>query len=182
MAKENESDTTISIYETILFLLFNLIYLMIGFILWHILWVSRHGVEIPNLISKNTITYFSSRNFSLVLKEIWERMWKLDPIYLTSAIGYEAYNFLLYQRTILSTLFSFFLISLFLFICRIYGDMFFPKEKDLQQFLSVSNIFGIILITFFHFRSFAKLKREAFRLYYTRFLKMSERKPCTFLP
>ena len=120
MAKENESDTTISIYETILFLLFNLIYLMIGFILWHVLWVSRHGVEIPNLISKNTITYFSSRNFSLVLKEIWERMWKLDPIYLTSAIGYEAYNFLLYQRTILSTLFSFFLISLFLFICRIY--------------------------------------------------------------
>ena len=86
---------------------------MIGFILWHILWVSRHGVEIPNLISKNTITYFSSRNFSLVLKEIWERMWKLDPTYLTSAIGYEAYNFLLYQRTILSTLFTFFLISCF---------------------------------------------------------------------
>ena len=87
-------DTTVGIYETLLFLLFNFIYLMIGFILWHVLWVSRHGVEIPNLISKNTITYFSSRNFSLVLKEIWERMWKLDRNYLTSAIGYEAYNFL----------------------------------------------------------------------------------------
>ena len=177
----NSIDITISIYETILFLLFNIIYLMIGFILWHILWVSRHGVEIPNLISKNTITYFSSRNFSLVLKEIWERMWKLDPTYLTSAIGYEAYNFLLYQRTILSTLFTFFLISTFLFLCRIYGNIFFPKEKDLQQFLSVSNIFGIILITFFHFRSFANLKREAFHLYYTRFMKMSEDKDINWL-
>ena len=67
---ESNRDTSIGIYETILFLLFNIIYLMIGFILWHALWVSRHGVEIPNLISKNTITYFSSRNFSLVLKEI----------------------------------------------------------------------------------------------------------------
>ena len=140
MADEKSVDTTISIYETLLFLLFNIIYLMIGFILWHILWISRHGVEIPNLISKNTITYFSSRNFSLVLREIWERMWKLDSNYLTSAIGYEAYNFLLYERTMLSALFSFFIISICLFLCRAYGNIFFPKEKDLQQFLSVSTL------------------------------------------
>ena len=184
MSKQNDQnpvETTISIYETILFLLFNLIYLMIGFILWHILWVSRHGVEIPNLISKNTLTYFSSRNFSLVLREIWNRMWKLDGDYLTSAIGYEAYNFLLYQRTILSTLFSFFLISICLFLFRKYGYIFFPKEKDLEQFLSVSNITGIILITFFHFRSFSTLKREAFHLYYSRFMKMSENKDVNWL-
>ena len=149
MDSKDQVETTISIYETLLFLLFNLIYLMIGFILWHILWVSRHGVEIPNLISKNTITYFSSRNFSLVLKEIWERMWKLDRNYLTSAIGYEAYNFLLFQRAILSTLFSYFLISIFLFLCRTYGNIFFPKEKDLTQFLSVSNITGKIGLNLF---------------------------------
>ena len=181
MAEEKPVDTTISIYETLLFLLFNLIYLMIGFILWHVLWVSRHGVEIPNLISKNTISYFSSRNFSLVLKEIWDRMWKLDSKYLNSAIGYEAYNFLYFERTILSTLFSFFVISLCLFLCRTYGNMFFPKEQDLIQFLSVSNIVGIILITFFHFRSFAKLKREAFYHYYSRFIKMSENKDVNWL-
>ena len=181
MSNQNQNDSTISIYETLLFLLFNIIYLMIGFILWHVLWVTRHGVEIPNLISNNTITYFSSRNFSLVLREIWNRMWKLDPIYLTSAIGYEAYNFLLYQRTILSTLFSFFIISTFLFLCRTYGGLFFPKEKDLLQFLSVTNITGIIIITFLHFRSFGKLKSEAFRLYYTRFKKMSEKKDVNWL-
>ena len=181
MADEKSVDTTISIYETLLFLLFNIIYLMIGFILWHILWISRHGVEIPDLISKNTISYFSSRNFSLVLKVIWERMWKLDSNYLTSAIGYEAYNFLLYERTMLSALFSFFIISICLFLCRTYGNIFFPKEKDLQQFLSVSNIVGIILITFFHFRSFAKLKREAFYHYYNRFMKMSENKDVNWL-
>ena len=178
---ENPVESSFSIYETILFLLFNLLYLMIGFILWDIFWVTKHGVEIPNLISKNTITYFSSRNFSLVLKEIWDRMWELDATYLTSAIGYEAYNFLLYQRTILSTLFSFFLISIFLFLCRTYGHIFFRKEKDLQEFLSVTNIFGIITITIFHFRSFAKLKREAFRLYYSRFMKMSENKDVNWL-
>ena len=133
MANQNPVDTTISIYETLLFLLFNIIYLMCGFILWHILWVSGHGLEIPNLISKSTITYFSSLNFSLVLREIWERMWKLDTTYLTSAIGYEAYNFLLYQRTILSTLFSFFIISLFLFLCRVYGNIFFPKKKGFSS-------------------------------------------------
>ena len=181
VATEDPVESTISIYETLLFLLFNLIYLMIGFILWDIFWVSKHGVEIPNLISKNTITYFSSRNFSLVLKEIWDRMWKLDGNYLTSAIGYEAYNFLLYQRTILSTLFSFLLISIFLFLCRTYGHIFFLKEQDLHQFLSVTNIFGIITITLFHFRSFAKLKREAFRLYYSRFMKMSENKDVNWL-
>jgi hypothetical protein len=174
-------EINVGIYETLLFLLFNLIYLMIGFIFWHVLWVTRHGVEIPNLISKNTITYFSSRNFSLVLKEIWERMWKLDRNYLTSAIGYEAYNFLLYQRTILSTLFWYFLISIFLFLCRTYGHVFFPKEKDLIQFLSVSNITGILLITFFHFRGFAKLKKEAFHLYFSRFMKMSENKDVNWL-
>ena len=181
MSNQNPIDTTISIYETLLFLLFNIIYLMAGFILWHILWVTRHAVEIPNLISKNTLTYFSSRNFSLVLREIWDRMWKLDKTYLTSAIGYEAYNFLLYQRTILSTLFSFFIISIFLFLCRAYGNIFFPKEKDLAQFLSVTNITGVLLITFFHFRSFAKLKREAFHLYYSRFMKMSENKDVNWL-
>ena len=174
-------DTTVGIYETLLFLLFNFIYLMIGFILWHVLWVSRHGVEIPNLISKNTITYFSSRNFSLVLKEIWERMWKLDSTYLTSAIGYEAFIFLLFQRVILSALFSYFLISICLFLCRTYGYIFFPKEKDLEQFLSVTNITGIILITFIHFRSFFKLKREAFYHYYNRFMKMSENKDVNWL-
>jgi len=174
-------DTTVGIYETLLFLLFNFIYLMIGFILWHVLWVSRHGVEIPNLISKNTITYFSSRNFSLVLKEIWERMWKLDSTYLTSAIGYEAFIFLLFQRVILSALFSYFLISICLFLCRTYGYVFFPKEKDLDQFLSVTNITGIILITFIHFRSFFKLKREAFYHYYNRFMKMSENKDVNWL-
>ena len=181
MSNQNSVDTTIGIYETLLFLLINIIYLMIGFILWHILWVSRHGVEIPNLISKNTITYFSSRNFSLVLREIWNRMWRLDSNYLTSAIGYEAYNFLLYERTILSTLFTFFIISLFLFLCRAYGNIFFPKEKDFLQFLSVSNITGIILITFFHFRSFEKLKREAFHFYYERFRKMSQNKDVNWL-
>ena len=181
MSNQNSVDTTISIYETLLFLLINIIYLMIGFILWHVLWVSRHGVEIPNLISKNTITYFSSRNFSLVLREIWNRMWRLDSNYLTSAIGYEAYNFLLYERTILSTLFTFFIISIFLFLCRAYGNIFFPKEKDFLQFLSVSNITGIILITFFHFRSFAKLKREAFHLYHERFRKMSQNKDVNWL-
>ena len=181
MSNQNSVDTTIGIYETLLFLLINIIYLMIGFILWHILWVSRHGVEIPNLISKNTITYFSSRNFSLVLREIWNRMWRLDSNYLTSAIGYEAYNFLLYERTILSTLFTFFIISLFLFLCRAYGNIFFPKEKDFLQFLSVSNITGIILITFFHFRSFEKLKREALHFYYERFRKMSQNKDVNWL-
>ena len=180
MAEENV-DTTVGIYETVLFLLFNIIYLMVGFILWHVLWVSRHGVEIPNLISKNTITYFSSRNFSLVLKEIWERMWKLDSTYLTSAIGYEAFTFLLFQRMILSTLFSFFLISICLFLCRTYGHLFFPKDEDLEQFLSVTNISGIILITFIHFRSFLKLKKEAFYHYYTRFMKMSENKDVNWL-
>ena len=180
MAEENV-DTTVGIYETVLFLLFNIIYLMVGFILWHVLWVSRHGVEIPNLISKNTITYFSSRNFSLVLKEIWERMWKLDSTYLTSAIGYEAFTFLLFQRMILSTLFSFFLISICLFLCRTYGHLFFPKDEDLDQFLSVTNISGIILITFIHFRSFLKLKKEAFYHYYTRFMKMSENKDVNWL-
>ena len=181
MIEENEFELSINMYETLLFLLFNLIVLMIGFILWQLLWVSRHGVEIPNLISKNTITYFSSRNFLLVLREIWDRMWKLDNTYLTSAIGYEAYVFLLYQRTILSTLFSYFLISICLYLCRTYGGIFFPKEKDLSQFLSVTNIVGIIIITVLHFRSFSKLRREAFFHYYNRFMKMSESKDVNWL-
>ena len=81
MQQTNTSDLSIGLYETILFLLFNFIYLMIGFILWHVLWVSRHGVEIPNLISKNTITYFSSRNFSLVLKDLYYPLYLLIFLY-----------------------------------------------------------------------------------------------------
>ena len=177
---EDKNDSTISMYETLLFLLFNLIYLMIGVILWHVLWVSRHGVEIPQLIN-NTIAYFSSRNFSLVLSEIWERMWNLDSVYLTSAIGYESYTFLLYQRAIISALFSFFLISLFTFLSRTYGHLFFNKEKDLEIFLSVINISGVAFVTFFHFRNFAKLKRDTFYHYYKRFEKMSENRDVNWL-
>ena len=62
MSNQKPVDTTVGVYETLLFLLFNIIYFIICFILWYVLWVARHGVEIPNLISKNTITYFSSES------------------------------------------------------------------------------------------------------------------------
>ena len=54
-------------------------------------------------------------------------------------------------------------------------------DKDLYQFLSVTNITGIIFITILHFRSFSKLRREAFFHYYTRFMKMSENKDVNWL-
>ena len=60
----------ISLQESALFLLLNLIVLLFGIIMWYFIWIKRFGGEIPNaqLSSEKTISYFSSKNFTIVLK------------------------------------------------------------------------------------------------------------------
>lgn len=177
---DKSQGSNVSIYEVVIFLGLNFIYLLVGFIGWYFLWVRRHGIEIPTLIGK-TISYFSSRNVSLVLSEILSRLFSLNIESITGTIGYEAYSFLCFQRILIWTIFQLWLLSVFVWFCRFYAAYFFLTDKAEQQFLHVINIVSISLITFIHFKSFADLKRETYSQYTSRFLKLSRKKDYKWL-
>ena len=106
--------STITVYESIIFFLFNFIILMIGFILWYFLWAKRHGIEIQEIVN-DTLINFCSRNFGLILENLYLRIKNFDKIYIIKAMGYEAYVYLVFQKTMISLLYSQYIWKLFLF-------------------------------------------------------------------
>ena len=164
---------TITLYETIIFFLIILILLLIGFISWYFLWIKNLGVEIPQLIN-NKIIYFSSRNISLILENIYSILSKFDFVYIIETLGYEAYVFLMFQRKIINVFFSYFILSIILFICNNYCKFLFKSDDSYESFKSTCNIISIILITFLHFRIFHIIRKTAYYNYFSRFDKMSQ--------
>ena len=164
---------TITLYETIIFFLVIIILLLIGFILWYFLWIKNLGVEIPHLINSQ-FYYFSSRNISLIIENIYSILTKFDIVYITKTLGYEAYVFLMFQREIINVFFSYFIISIILYICNNYCKFLFNSSDSYDSFKSICNVTSIILITFLHFRIFHVIRKEAYYNYFTRFDKMSQ--------
>ena len=164
---------TITLYETIIFFLVIIILLLIGFILWYFLWIKNLGVEIPYLMNSQ-FYYFSSRNISLIIENIYSILTQFDIVYIIKTLGYEAYVFLMFQRKILNVFFSYFILSIILFICNNYCEFLFSSSDSYDSFKSICNITSIILITFLHFRIFHIIKKTAYYNYFSRFDKMSQ--------
>ena len=120
--------STISIEETIIFLLINLIIVLLGIILWYFLWIKNKLVEIYQIVN-NTLTYFSSRNLSLIMMELYDKISSFDTLFVLKTVGYEAYGYLLFQRRIISLLFSYFLFSILISVITmiIYKFKGIPK-------------------------------------------------------
>lgn len=177
--------STISIEETIIFLLINLIIVLLGIILWYFLWIKNKLVEIYQIVN-NTLTYFSSRNLSLIMMELYDKISSFDTLFVLKTVGYEAYGYLLFQRRIISLLFSYFLLSILIsvitmIIYKFKGIPTFVKFLtfliDTQYFDNINttiHIITIALFTFLHYRTFTLIKREVQSIYFSRFDKMSQ--------
>ena len=127
---------SITIYETIIFFLFNFIILLIGFILWYVLWIRKYGIEIPEIIN-NTQTYFSSRNLALVLEKLYSLIKDFDKIFIIKSMGYEAYVFFLFQKKIITLFISYLIVFIVFYIIN--------TKKNNNSFYIIFNSFYCIL-------------------------------------
>ena len=128
----------ISLQESALFLLLNLIVLLFGIIMWYFIWIKRFGGEIPNaqLSSEKTISYFSSKNFTIVLRELFSHINSINKQYLIHTVGYEGYIYLLFQRTMISLLIT---VVLFSFIFSALNLLVKEREGQSDFFTFVQN-------------------------------------------
>ena len=170
----------ISLFENILFILFNLLLILLGILLWNNIWIKKFGAEIPIFIN-DTFTYFRSTNIYLVLNNLYEKIHNFDKVYLLKSIGYDGYIYLFFQRKIISLLLSYFILELFLYIFENYANYFLNDDKNYEKIHSILYIIFLYLNTFLHFRCFNIIKKEAYYIYFSRFDKMSQKFDLNFL-
>jgi hypothetical protein len=189
----NNLSLNISLEESFYFILINIVFLLFGVFLWYYIWIKNFGGEIPNpqIENESDLTYFNSKNFKMVVGELYKRLKRLDRLYMSRSIGIESYVYLLFQRKMCSllfvmTLFSF-AFSFLTFLSKIqspgpakFFDLFL-NNKYIDDFSSVIHIVSLFIFTFLHFRNFSMIKREAENLYFDRFDKMSRKKDSDWL-
>jgi hypothetical protein len=194
---ENSSPTLlteISLREVSFFSSINLIAIITGIILWYYIWIKDYGIMIPNpqFSNEEEITFFNTKNFKMAVKEIWKRINLFDKKYLLRSIGHESYIYLIFQRQLMSLVFtmSFFsflfsFISIFIYNSKDdeYSAIhdFLLNNKFLNDFTTIIHVVSVIIFTFLHFRFFTIIKTEAKYLYFDRFDNMSSKKDSNWL-
>ena len=186
----------ITIEESILFLLINFIVILCGIILWYFVWIKKYGGEIPSeqLSSDKTISYFSSKNFSMVIGELGSRIKALDKQYLIHSLGNEGYIYLLFQRKMITLLITIVFFSLIFSALNLlvkeregqsdfftYFQNILLNNKYLDDYTTIVHVIAIALYSFLHFRFFSQMRREASYVYFDRFDKLSRYKNAEWL-
>jgi hypothetical protein len=196
------STSHISIEETFLFLITNITMIIVGFIMWYYIWIKPYGIEIPNeqIHNERTISYFSSKNLSLILTHLCNKIYAFDKRYIIHSLGLENYIYLFFQRKIISLLITISICSLlFSTISYFLNDNnnnnsssssllfilhFFINTNNTAQtntYTSILQVTAIIIYTLLHFRLFAIIKREASLTYFNRFDVLSRNKNADWL-
>lgn len=184
----------ISPHEVIMFILVNLIIILLGIILWYFIWIKTYGGEIPNpqMGDEFQMTFFSSKNFFMVVSELWKRIRNFDKVYFLRSTGMESYVYLFFQRKICSLLVTMSVFSILFSLISMYitydeGDSYeslFRKllnNNVLTESTTILHLISLVFFTFLHFRFFSKIKREAKFLYFQRFDKFSRHKNADWL-
>jgi hypothetical protein len=180
----------ISIEEILLFLLINIIIILLGILLWFIIWIKPYGSSIPypQFGEETNITYLNTKNFSIIIHQLWIRFREFNQHYITRSIGLEAYAYLLFQRKLISIFFytsvlSLIFTSLNLLINNDIGWIRLHNYlmKNNYDFSHTVHLTALILYTFIHFRYFAVLKNELKHLYFHKFDIMSRKKSSDWL-
>jgi hypothetical protein len=188
----DENSTHISYVEVITMVNINLIIVFIGIILWYFIWIKEYGGILPNpqIMNETNISYFNSKNFGIVISEIWKRFREFNKNYLLRSIGAEAYVYLTFQRKIISLLSIISIVSLLISLINflavhdkhfyVFHD-FLLNNKYLNDFSTIMHLASLILYTFLHFRFFTVLKNQFKNLYFEQFDKMSRHKNADWL-
>jgi hypothetical protein len=184
--------STISIAEILLFLNVNIIILLLGILLWYLIWIKQYGSSIPypQFGEETNITYLHTKNFSIILHQLWIRFKEFNKHYIIRNIGIESYVYLLFQKKVINIFLSISVLSLFfLFINAVvskeYGftafHNFLQNNGYLNDFTTIMQLIELSLYTFIHFRFFAVLKNELKHLYFEKFDIMSRKKNSEWL-
>jgi hypothetical protein len=190
MTDNNQSH--ISYVEVVLLINVNLIIVFVGIILWYLIWIKNYGGIIPisQIMNETSISYFNSKNFGIVVTEIWKRFREFNKNYLVRSIGTEGYVFLLFQRKIISLLTTISVISLIISFVNFLANQekkfddfhdFLMDNKYLNEFSTAMHLTALIIYTFLHFRFFTVLKNQLKNLYFEHFDKMSRHKDADWL-
>jgi hypothetical protein len=186
-------NTNITFEESLYFIIVNIVLLFIGVFLWYHIWIKNYGGEIPNpqMENESNLTFFNSKNFKIVVKELYKRLRNLDKVYMSRSVGIEAYVYLLFQRRMCSLIFSMASFSIFFSVLTFLSKIkspessrffdFFINNKYIDNFSTVIHIVSLFVFTFLHFRNFSIIKREAQYIYFDRFDKMSRKKDSDWL-
>lgn len=181
----------ISLQEIILFLSFNVCLIIIGIVLWYFVWIRQYGGEIPNpqLSTETNISFFSTKNFGMLISQVYQHIKKFDKSYFIRSVGVEGYIYLKFQRALIALMITYICFALiFSGIGMLFKERynqsdwitevqnFFMNNKYLNDYTTIMHVIAISLYTFMHFRCFAKIRREALYLYFERFDKMSREK------
>jgi hypothetical protein len=185
-------NTHISYVEILTMVNINLIIIFIGIILWYLIWVKTYGCILPNpqIMNETNLSYFHSKNFGIVISEIWKRFVEFNKNYLLRSIGTEGYVYLTFQRKIISLLAIISVISLLISLINFIAANenhfdalhdFLLNNKYLNDFSTMMHLFAVIIYTFLHFRFFTLLKNLFKNLYFDQFDKMSRHKDADWL-
>ena len=175
---------------TLIILLIDIGFILIGTLLWYLIWVKQYGCSIPNKKVQNIQTYFNSKNFYMVVSQLYERIVEFDKEYITLTCGFEAYAYLIFQRhtmslLIFTVLISFIFSSFSAFISLYDTEKFtlllllnqiFFQNKASTDYASVFHVTIMIALILFQIRFLTVIKRELRYLYFARYDKMSRDK------
>ena len=183
-----------TLWLTLIIILVDFIFVIIGTLFWYAIWVKPYGCSIPNKKIGNIQTTFNSKNFGMVASQLNQKIKEFDKEYIISSCGFEAYAFLIFQRHSIFLLFVIFMLS-FLFslasaiinISELKAIEDFTVSVFLNQILfqnkalnnDYSSLFhiicmGLVIVTLIRFLTV--LKGELKDLYFSRFDKMSRDK------
>jgi hypothetical protein len=182
----------ISFEEVMLFININILVIILGVLLWYIIWLKQYGATIPypQFGEETNITYLNTKNFAIIIQQLWQRFKDFNRHYITRSIGMEPYVYLLFQRKSISIFFLLSVLSLFFALLNIFANnehgynafhQFLLSNKYLSEFSTVIHVVSIVLYTFIHFRYFAVLKNELKHLYFDKFDTMSRKKDSSWL-
>lgn len=175
---------------TIFILLLDIVFIVIGTILWYLIWVRQYGCSIPNKRVENIQTYFNSKNLKMVISQLYARIFEFDKEYITSTCGFEAYAYLVFQRhTIQLLVFTIavsFIFSSISAIVTLYDAKNFSvllllnqicfQNKASTDYASIFHVTIMIALILFQIRFLTSTKRELKYLYFARYDKMSRDK------
>jgi hypothetical protein len=182
----------ISFEEIFLFININVVIILLGILLWYIIWIKEYGSSIPypQFGEETNITYLNTKNFSIIIHQLWIRFREFNQHYITRSIGMESYVYLLFQRKLIGIFFSISVLSLIFAFLNILASNEFGyagfheyllNNKYLNEFSMAIHLTALIFYTFLHFRYFTVLKNELKHLYFNKFDIMSRKKNSDWL-
>ena len=141
------------------------------------------------------IEYLHSKEFSVVVKEIFRRLFNFDKKCIIETCGIEAYLYLLFQKKMLKVITLMIGITIsFSMVSTYYNHSIITltNKNSLLQVILLNNLYlndfstilhliSLFIFTYLHLNFLTELKRECQKVYLDRIINMSQTKEINWL-